>query len=128
MHVCLWKNCDAKPFKRKADLERHYRHRHKADDEKDQHLCDYHNCARNTEPFHRVDHCRDHYREFHKEDLVKKKGREDDEWYNTRLVSKRWWRCSKCLQRNRVSNGWDCTTKNCRSQCDAQRRGLRGSN
>ncbi|ORY64936.1 uncharacterized protein BCR38DRAFT_341961, partial [Pseudomassariella vexata] len=126
LHICLASGCDSKPFKRKADLQRHYRHRHCQDSHKKAYYCDYPKCQRRSEPFHRLDHCRDHYREFHSEDLVRKNGKEGSDWFANRYFSRRWWRCTKCLQRNMTSDGWTCGTPGCQSHCDTRRRELRG--
>ncbi|KAI1841160.1 hypothetical protein JX266_012627 [Neoarthrinium moseri] len=126
-HVCLVSGCDTQiMFKRKADLQRHYEHKHKPDNQKDQFFCDYSKCQRSSEAFHRMDHFRDHYRDFHNEDLPRKNGEKSD-WYQNRKgkVSKNWWRCTKCLRRIRIDeHGWDCTS--CNSHCDTARRNIRG--
>ncbi|KAH9900202.1 hypothetical protein F4778DRAFT_782313 [Xylariomycetidae sp. FL2044] len=70
--VCLQANCPASPFKRKADLQRHYRHKHQDVSTLEAFPCDYRKCARHREPFFRLDHCRDHYREFHLDDVLKR--------------------------------------------------------
>lgn len=123
--MCLVPGCESKTlFRRKADLQRHYQHRHTPNEQKKQHLCDYPRCVRAVEPFHRIDHFRDHYRDFHQEDLTRKTG-EKQEWFDSRKVSGKWWRCTKCLGRNRIEEtGWVCAK--CSSHCDSTRRGLRG--
>ncbi|RDA86809.1 hypothetical protein CP532_6399, partial [Ophiocordyceps camponoti-leonardi (nom. inval.)] len=55
--------CTSRPFKRRADLDRHYKHRHAPDSVKDSFICDYPRCSRHQDPFHRLDHFRDHLRE-----------------------------------------------------------------
>ncbi|KAK8116232.1 egg shell [Apiospora sp. TS-2023a] len=123
-HQCLYPQCESKPFKRKADLDRHWEHVHLPSDQKVSYYCDYSKCSRHTEPFHRMDHCRDHLREYHKEDLVRKNGKEDDEWYHNRKVSSKWFRCTKCLHRNQIKDsGWTCP--NCNTSCDKRRQKLR---
>jgi hypothetical protein len=80
--------CEAKPFTRHYDLERHFVTIHQANkekvgkeqDKKEQGNkeqgekvlmnCDYKRCS-HTAPF-RKDHCREHYREYHTEDLIKR--------------------------------------------------------
>ena len=123
-HTCLFPACDSKPFKRKADLDRHWEHVHAPPDQKVSYFCDYTKCGRHTDPFHRMDHCRDHLREYHKEDLIRKNGKEDDEWYQNRKVSSKWFRCTKCLHRNQIKEtGWTCP--NCNTPCDKRRQKLR---
>lgn len=123
-HVCLAPNCEAKHFRRKADLERHYQQKHTPSHLKKQYFCDYSKCPRREEPFHRVDHFRDHYRDYHCEDIPRKTG-EKDEWYDGRAVSRHWWRCNKCLKRKSIVEvGWECP--GCGSRCDSGRRKLRG--
>jgi hypothetical protein len=124
-HMCLVQGCESKTlFKRKADLQRHYQHRHTPNEHKKQHLCDYKKCVRAAEPFHRVDHFRDHYRDFHNEDLTRKTGEKAD-WYESRNVSTKWWRCAKCLGRTQIAeHGWVCAK--CGSHCETSRRQLRG--
>ncbi|KAK8098437.1 uncharacterized protein PG998_013923 [Apiospora kogelbergensis] len=123
-HTCLFPQCDSKPFKRKADLDRHWEHVHLPPDQKATYFCDYSKCSRHEEPFNRLDHCRDHLREYHKEDLVRKNGKEDDEWYRNRKVSSKWFRCTKCLRRNQIrDSGWACL--HCNSACDKKRQTLR---
>ncbi|PHH81067.1 hypothetical protein CDD80_3349 [Ophiocordyceps camponoti-rufipedis] len=91
---CLHPGCDAQ-FKRRADLQRHYRHRHTPDSVKESFSCDYPRCSRYRDPFYRLDHFRDHLRDFHKED-IEKRGSETN---NARPVSGSWWRCRRCLKR-----------------------------
>ncbi|KAK8014676.1 hypothetical protein PG990_007972 [Apiospora arundinis] len=123
-HTCLFPQCDSKPFKRKADLDRHWEHVHLPPEQKTTYFCDYPKCSRHAEPFHRMDHCRDHLREYHKEDLVRKNGKEDDEWYRNRKVSTKWFRCTKCLRRNQIKeSGWACPY--CNVSCDKKRQKLR---
>ncbi|KAI5922759.1 hypothetical protein F4810DRAFT_701637 [Camillea tinctor] len=135
LHVCLTPYCTASPFKRKADLERHYRHKHQSVDQKEPFYCDFKRCARNKEPFFRLDHCRDHYRDYHCDDLVRRSGsssssshhhsKEDAEWWDSRHVDPRWWRCTKCLSRiNIESQGFECAR--CKTTCEAERRKIRG--
>lgn len=126
MHVCDIPDCETtKPFKRKADLQRHHEQRHQTQEQKKRFDCDYSKCDRHQTPFHRMDHFRDHYRDFHKEELPRKRG-ESDEWYaeKAKTASKRWWRCVKCLNRVYIKeSGFDCS---CGSTCDKPRRQLRG--
>ncbi|KAK8045107.1 hypothetical protein PG993_005131 [Apiospora rasikravindrae] len=123
-HTCLYPGCESKPFKRKADLDRHWEHVHLPPHQKVSYYCDYSKCSRHTEPFYRMDHCRDHLREYHKEDLVRKNGKEDDVWYQNRKVSTKWFRCTKCLHRNQIKeSGWTCP--NCSTSCDKKRQKLR---
>ena len=138
---CLEPGCSSKPFKRKADLERHYQNVHRKASAKKSYPCDYRRCLRSTEYFYRLDHCRDHYREYHKEDLCRRAGpslishpnpsivggkkRESRQWWADRAPGKKWWRCSKCLRRVYIDlDGFEC--RNCRSICEMERRNYRG--
>ncbi|KXJ92051.1 hypothetical protein Micbo1qcDRAFT_162143, partial [Microdochium bolleyi] len=84
-----------KSFKRPADLDRHYKHKHPTSPV-EQFSCDYKRCYRSTEPFTRRDHCRDHYRDYHHEDLSR---RGSESIRHEPNVSQKWWRCVKCLDR-----------------------------
>ncbi|KAM3455596.1 hypothetical protein MY3296_002307 [Beauveria thailandica] len=122
--VCLFPGCDTKPFKRRADLDRHYKHKHAPASQKDSYFCDYPKCARRRDPFHRRDHFRDHLREFHKEVIEKRGGSVSEEWPEDRNVSSTWWRCAKCLVRNYVEqSGYECPK--CKTTCQAKRKELR---
>lgn len=126
--VCLHPGCDAKPFKRRADLDRHYKHKHAPASQKDAYYCDYPKCARRRDPFHRRDHFRDHLREFHKEDIEKRGGgsvvKDEDSVINDRNTPSSWWRCAKCLVRNYVEeSGYDCPL--CKTSCQAKRKEIR---
>ncbi|KAG6092657.1 hypothetical protein E4U30_005141 [Claviceps sp. LM220 group G6] len=77
---CLYPGCNSKPFKRRADLDRHYKHRHAAEDQKASFNCDYPHCNRRKNSFHRLDHFRDHLREFHKENIQKRGSKVDEKW------------------------------------------------
>ena len=141
-NICLERGCNSKPFKRKADLERHYRQVHRDASEKQSYPCDYQRCTRSTECFYRLDHCRDHYREYHKEDICRRGGsssssssssgssssgrkKETPEWWADRNLAKKWWRCSKCLSRVYIeTDGFECGV--CRIPCEAERRRHRG--
>ncbi|UNI21195.1 hypothetical protein JDV02_007206 [Purpureocillium takamizusanense] len=121
---CLHPGCTAKPFKRRADLDRHYKHRHAPDSQKESFNCDYPRCARRLDPFRRLDHFRDHLREFHKEDIEKRGGSINEEWLEDRHVSSSWWRCSKCLKRVYIErNGYECP--GCKTTCQAKRKEAR---
>ncbi|KAI1372011.1 hypothetical protein F4677DRAFT_277168 [Hypoxylon crocopeplum] len=125
-HVCLEPFCSASPFKRKADLQRHYLHRHRDAHQKKAFPCDWKRCGRSKDPFYRLDHCREHYRDYHLEDL-KPRGpkKESSEWWNTRKVDSKWFRCTKCLSRIPIdSKGWECAK--CKTACEPERRNLRG--
>ncbi|KAG6041785.1 hypothetical protein E4U41_001997 [Claviceps citrina] len=123
---CLYPGCDAKPFRRRADLDRHYKHRHATDAQKISFNCDYPRCSRRRDPFHRLDHFRDHLREFHKEDIEKRGSGSgsgssvNEEWLEDRRVSSTWWRCPKCLHRIYIKhNGYECP--DCKTPCQAKR-------
>lgn len=63
MHFCRDPSCSrTRGFKRVADLLRHQQQVHLPNEKKEQFFCDYKNCERSTDPFHRKDHCRDHFR------------------------------------------------------------------
>ncbi|KAG6105044.1 hypothetical protein E4U14_005361 [Claviceps sp. LM454 group G7] len=103
---CLYPGCNSKPFKRRADLDRHYKHRHAAEDLKASFNCDYPHCNRRKNSFHRLDHFRDHLREFHKENIQKRGSKVDEKWLEESL-SLTWWRCPKCLNRINIRlNGY----------------------
>ncbi|CEJ80720.1 hypothetical protein VHEMI00888 [[Torrubiella] hemipterigena] len=121
---CLSPGCDAKPFKRRADLIRHYKHKHSPDSDKESYFCDYSKCVRRHEPFHRRDHFRDHLRDFHKEDIERRGRSVNEEWLGDRNTSAAWWRCAKCLVRNYVDkSGYECPT--CKTKCQPKRKALR---
>jgi len=101
---CVYPGCTARPFNRKADLERHIRHTHSTESNKDAYLCDYSNCTRFREPFHRRDHLRDHLREYHGEDISKRRAPSD---MGSGVTT--WWRCPRCVARVYVSkHGYEC--------------------
>ncbi|EXV02422.1 hypothetical protein X797_004552 [Metarhizium robertsii] len=121
---CLYPGCNAKPFKRRADLDRHYKHRHASESQKVSFNCDYPRCSRRRDPFHRLDHFRDHLREFHKEDIEKRGGSINEEWLEDRRVSSTWWRCSKCLKRIYIDqDGYECP--HCKTTCQPKRKEAR---
>ncbi|KAI1476310.1 hypothetical protein F4774DRAFT_245870 [Daldinia eschscholtzii] len=125
-HVCLEPFCNASPFKRKADLLRHYLHRHRDANQKTPFHCDWKRCQRSKEPFYRLDHCREHYRDYHQEDLSRRgPNKENSEWWKSRKVDITWWRCPKCLSRIAIdSKGFQCGK--CKTTCEPERRKLRG--
>ncbi|KAI2624954.1 hypothetical protein GGR54DRAFT_543003 [Hypoxylon sp. NC1633] len=125
-HVCLEPHCSASPFKRKADLQRHYLHRHRDSKLKKPFPCDYKKCGRSKEPFFRLDHCREHYRDYHMEDIERRgQNKEAPEWWKSRNVQPQWWRCAKCLSRIPIdTKGFQCPK--CKTTCETQRRNLRG--
>ncbi|AEO59225.1 hypothetical protein MYCTH_2307326 [Thermothelomyces thermophilus ATCC 42464] len=108
---------------RQADLERHYKIMHLADDEKVRYFCDYKKCPRHKAPFFRQDHFRDHLREYHKEDLLRRGNKGDDEWWSSRsphALYNGWWRCSRCLIRVRLDkDGFTCP--DCSGSCEKER-------
>ncbi|KAL2162383.1 hypothetical protein VTH06DRAFT_7296 [Thermothelomyces fergusii] len=119
---CRYPGCN-NGASRQADLERHYKIMHLADDEKVRYFCDYKKCPRHTAPFFRQDHFRDHLREYHKEDLLRRGSKGDDEWWSSRsphALHKGWWRCSRCLIRVRLDqDGFSCP--NCTGSCEKER-------
>ncbi|KOS23239.1 hypothetical protein ESCO_003478 [Escovopsis weberi] len=121
---CLHPGCDAKPFKRRADLDRHYKHKHAPPSLKDAYHCDYPRCGRRRDPFHRRDHFRDHLRDFHKEDIEKRGVHVKEDWFEGRNTAQTWWRCTKCLKRVSISrHGFECPT--CKTACQARRKEAR---
>ncbi|KAL0777925.1 hypothetical protein CaCOL14_005578 [Colletotrichum acutatum] len=123
---CLEAGCTANPFKRKADLERHYRQVHQDPSKKEAHKCDYPKCSRRSEPFGRRDHFRDHLRDYHNEDIFKRGTHVDDSWLQGRNLSSRWWRCSKCLIRVDVNSYPDHVCPKCKNPCEDKRKRARG--
>ncbi|KAI0015149.1 hypothetical protein F4780DRAFT_115288 [Xylariomycetidae sp. FL0641] len=129
MLVCLQPQCEAKTFRRKADLERHYEQHNKAP----QFLCDVKKCPRHLRPFGRLDHYREHYRLYHGEDLTPRTSgngsgsshdKKTEGWWDSRRVDPRWWRCAKCLARVWVADkGWQCP--GCKANCEPRRRMIR---
>jgi len=115
---CTYHGC-GKIFKRQADLDRHTKVMHAAQD-KTQYLCDYKKCSRHTSPFLRQDHFRDHLREYHREDLPRRGHEGRAEWWAERYLSKDWWRCTRCLKRVDIKeHGFVCST--CGSTCEKER-------
>lgn len=125
-YPCLSPGCHAKPFKRYADLRRHYDQVHLDSSSRESYPCDYPKCARWSEPFGRLDHFRDHLREYHQEDICKRGSQVDDKWLRSRKVSSRWWRCTKCLTRVDVSKASDCICPRCKIPCEDKRKRIRG--
>ncbi|RYP60199.1 hypothetical protein DL769_008223 [Monosporascus sp. CRB-8-3] len=126
LNICLEPGCKSKPFKRKADLDRHYQQVHWDSSIKPSFPCDYPKCTRSTNPFFRSDHYRDHCRDYHREDLLRRSSlkKETNEWWADRIIHKRWWRCSKCLHRVYIQQyGFEC--HNCKTPCEPQRRNYR---
>ncbi|RYO81889.1 hypothetical protein DL766_002103 [Monosporascus sp. MC13-8B] len=125
LNVCLEPGCKSKPFRRKADLDRHYQQMHWDSSIKPSFPCDYPKCTRSANPFSRSDHYRDHCRDYHREDLLRRSSkRETNEWWADRVIHKKWWRCSKCLRRVYIQqHGFDC--HNCKTPCESQRRSYR---
>ncbi|RYP82723.1 hypothetical protein DL770_005535 [Monosporascus sp. CRB-9-2] len=126
LNICLEAGCKSMPFKREADLERHYQQMHWDSSAKPSFRCDYPKCSRSTNPLPRFDHYRDHCRDYHREDLFRRSslGKETNEWWANRIIHKRWWRCSKCLHRVYIQqHGFEC--HNCKTPCESQRRNYR---
>ena len=120
------------PFKRPADLERHYQNIHVSAEAKDRFPCDYTRCPRHSNPFTRKDYLRNHLKEYHKEDLGRAQGHRtltkkawatlQNNWLDERQINAKWWRCSKCLSRIQIAtDGFDCVS--CKSTCEEDRRG-----
>ncbi|KAI5467260.1 hypothetical protein BGZ63DRAFT_21287 [Mariannaea sp. PMI_226] len=123
---CLMPGCNARPFKRCADLQRHYKNTHAPESLRDSYLCDYPRCTRSREPFHRRDHFRDHLREYHREDIQKRGSTINEEWLEGRYLPSSWWRCPRCLLRVYVSkSGFDCP--GCKTSCESRRKAKRRS-
>lgn len=124
---CLWPACNAGPFKRTADLQRHFRNTHASEIQVGNYRCDYPRCARSGEPFNRRDFFRDHLREYHREDIPKKRGVIDDDWLESRYTPSTWWRCERCLVRIYLSkHGFECPI--CNTSLDEKRKRRRQGN
>ncbi|KAH7011429.1 hypothetical protein EDB80DRAFT_876091 [Ilyonectria destructans] len=118
---CLSPGCNARPFRRCADLQRHYRNTHAPESQKDSYWCDYPRCTRSREPFHRRDHFRDHLREYHREDIQKRGDTINEDWLEGRYAPSTWWRCHRCLVRVYISrNGFECP--GCKTSCEPKRK------
>ena len=123
--VCLHQGCNAKPFTRAADLERHYIHIHDSEQGMKSWFCDYARCSRAISPFYRLDHCREHYREFHREDIDKRGVPLTFKWCQERNVNSSWWRCNKCLNRVSIAESGSCCPT-CEYECPEVRLRARG--
>jgi hypothetical protein len=125
-YACNHKGC-TKTFARAADLDRHMKHVHRSDSDKDLIYCDSPHCDRTKRPFHRSDHFREHLREYHKEDLYRPNKTESADWLLTRNIRAEWWRCRGCLQRVPSAFGveirWECG--NCGTKCEDDRQAIR---
>lgn len=132
-YCCLAPACNAKPFRRNADLDRHYKHRHTEASKKATFYCDYRKCNRRREPFHRLDHFRDHLRQYHKEEITKRSNvvsGGDGGYVNCVSHSgggqpgQEWWRCPRCLckyARGTTGKVMEC----CQADCQQQRKDAR---
>ncbi|KAM0333237.1 hypothetical protein ACHAQA_001897 [Verticillium albo-atrum] len=124
--VCMWPDCVAKPFRRQADLQRHYTQRHRNETSRESFPCDHAKCTRRENAFGRLDHYRDHLRDYHKEDVCKRGSPVDAAWLDSRTISRRWWRCSKCVIRVDVAKNPDHVCPKCKTGCEEKRKRLRG--
>ncbi|KAI1126343.1 hypothetical protein F5Y10DRAFT_214483 [Nemania abortiva] len=125
LFVCKERGCKGR-FRRKADWIRHIEQRHTPADKKPKYPCDWKKCQRSKEPFYRRDHQRDHLRDFHAEDLTRRgsSAKQDEEWWNSRIVNPTWWRCARCLTRVKVEEyGYTCSE--CGTSCEAERQNYR---
>lgn len=122
---CYYEGCPSNPFSRPFDLERHFKSTHAGKPT----VCDYPKCMHRTQgkSFTRPDHEREHYREYHSEDLIKKGEKQIKAWLMSsgRQTNSSWWRCGKCLKRNKTS-GWKC--ENCGVSCESERVEVRNKN
>ncbi|KEZ45195.1 hypothetical protein SAPIO_CDS2653 [Scedosporium apiospermum] len=108
-YCCLVPGCKAVPFKRNADLDRHYKNIHRPAESKETYHCDYAKCSRRSSPFHRRDHFRDHLRDYHKESIAKRGKPIQTNWSEGNSGRKEWWRCTRCLRRVMVAtHGFEC--------------------
>jgi len=128
--MCQVQGCKQKGFGRAADLERHHKMVHLADEEKKKFLCDYKRCPRHELPFFRQDHFRDHLRDFHKEDLLRRGNKADEKWWKSRAasaISNNWWRCNRCLvtRVNLKTDGYVCPK--CSMHCETERQRYRSA-
>lgn len=123
---------ERQPFKRPADLKRHYQNVHVSAGSKYNFPCDYVHCVRHNTPFSRKDYYRNHLRDYHKEDIGRAQRHRtltkkawlgvQNNWIAQRKISPHWWRCSKCLSKVEIAtNGFEC--HNCRFKCEEERRG-----
>ncbi|KAH6617261.1 hypothetical protein F5144DRAFT_499089 [Chaetomium tenue] len=123
---CPYRGCKHMA-RRQADLDRHFKIMHLADDQKTRYLCDYPKCGRHITPFYRQDHFRDHLREYHREDLVRRGSKGDEEWWSDRnpdALKNGWWRCTRCLVKVRhKKNGYSCP--GCKTRCEKERQQYR---
>lgn len=86
--------------------------------------CDYAACPRRSDGFNRKDRFRLHLQETHKEDVNKKGGKMEDSWLDSRKMSNKWWRCTKCLERVKIEeHGWECPRD--QVKCEKRRREYR---
>lgn len=117
-YKCEAATCE-KSFKRPVDLKRHA-DIHKPQSHRQLYPCDYRVCQWDDKSF-RKDHLRDHLRDFHHEDLLKprSKRKESDEWWAESKMEPDWWRCSRCLQRSRTIETWNC--EHCEWSCEPDR-------
>lgn len=132
-HPCQYPSticAERAPFKRPADLQRHYQNVHASGEARDEYFCDYTRCTRNRNAFSRKDHYRNHLKEYHKEDLGRAQGHRtltkkawitmQSNWLDERQISAKWWRCSKCLSRIQIATeGFECP--HCKSSCEKER-------
>ncbi|KAL6359073.1 hypothetical protein LRP88_09273 [Fusarium phalaenopsidis] len=117
---CLHVGCTSRPFRRVADLQRHYKHMHQPESN-EAYYCDYPRCTRSREPFRRRDHFRDHLREYHREDIQKRGEVVNEEWLDDHHSASSWWRCARCLIRVYVSqNNFECPQ--CKGSCEPKRK------
>ncbi|UPK97861.1 hypothetical protein LCI18_008796 [Fusarium solani-melongenae] len=118
--LCLHAGCTSRPFRRAADLQRHYKHTHQPESI-EANYCDYPRCTRSHEPFRRRDHFRDHLRDYHREDIQKRGVVVNEEWPDDHHSASSWWRCPRCLIRVYVSqNNFECPK--CRGSCEPKRK------
>ncbi|KAJ4259838.1 hypothetical protein NW757_001788 [Fusarium falciforme] len=117
---CFHAGCTSRPFRRAADLQRHYKHTHQPESN-EAYYCDYPRCTRSREPFRRRDHFRDHLREYHREDIQKRGEVVNEEWLDDRHSASSWWRCARCLVRVYVpQNNFECPQ--CKGPCEPKRK------
>lgn len=117
-----WQAGNRPSFGRPADLIRHYIHVH-APAQHTGIFCDYDRCHRVKHSFPRKHHYRDHLRDLHKEDIPRHgKGPKRGRKITDTCITRKWWRCSKCLRRVDIKDqGWKC----CGVECELSRQEAR---
>ncbi|KND87283.1 hypothetical protein TOPH_08063 [Tolypocladium ophioglossoides CBS 100239] len=96
---CLYPGCTAEPFNGCTDLDRHYKQHHTRNPQNRLFYCDYPQCTRSFEPFHRLNRLRDHLRKVHKESIGDLPATIHEGMPGDGQAATKWWRCAPCLKR-----------------------------